>query len=166
MKNITVIALLLLVPTIAMTQPGPGRGERMHRTDELKLTEQQQKQIDQIRDEAMRRGIDQRAEISKLRLDLRQLAKADNPDQAAMEKKIKEITGLRSSAESRRLNTWFSINKILTPEQQKIWKDVLGRHLEGGGRMGMRGRMQRDGQGFMRERGMQRFSRPMQREDQ
>lgn len=166
MRNIIVIALLSLVPMLAMSQPGPGRGERMQIVDELNLTDQQQKQIDQIRDEAMRQGIERRAEISKLRLDLRQLVRADKPDQSAIEKKMTEIASLRSSAESRRLNTWFSINKLLTPEQQKVWKDVLGRRMEMSGRMGMRGRTQGDRQGYMQGRGMQRFDRPMQRRNQ
>lgn len=159
MKTIKILAFFLLAPMIAMAQPGPGRGGRMQFADELNLTEQQQKQMDQIRDEAMRKQIDRRAEISKLRLDLRQLVKAENPDQSAIEKTMKEIASLRSSAESHRLNTWFNINKILTPEQQKVWKDALARRLERGGRMEMRDRMQRDGQGLLQGRGVHRFDR-------
>lgn len=166
MRNIILLAALFFLPVIAIAQPGPGTGSggRMRFIDELNLTDQQQKQIDQIRDEAMRMQIDRRAEIAKLRVDLRQLVKADKPDQSAIEKKMKEIASLRSSSEAQRLNTWFTINKALTPEQQKVWKDALGRHMEMGGRFGMRNRPQ--GDGFRQGRGMREFDRPMRRENQ
>ncbi|MEX2189179.1 MAG: Spy/CpxP family protein refolding chaperone [Bacteroidota bacterium] len=164
MTKILVVAAGILTIGLAVAQPGPGPGGRMRISDELNLTDQQKKQVDQIRDEAMRQGIDRRAEIAKVRLDLRQLASADKPDQSAIEKKMKEITNLRSASQSHRLNTWFNINKLLNPEQQKIWKETLERRVEMSGRMGMRGRMQGNMQGCMQGHGMQRMSdRPMGR---
>lgn len=148
------MAGLVLFTGVAMAQPGQGRGMGMRIVDELNLTDQQQKQVDQIHNDAMKQGIDRRAELAKARVDLQQLARADNPDQALMSKKVKEIESLRSEMTSHRLNTWFAINKILTPEQQKIWKQTLERRIAHGpdglrNEMPMRGmmrdRMMRDG---------------------
>jgi len=153
----TVISLFSL--GLALAQPGSGPGGRMRFSDELNLTDQQKKQVDQIRDEAMRQGIDRRAEIAKARVDLRQLVRAEKPDQSAIERKMKEIGTLRSAAQSHRLNAWFSVNKLLNAEQQTTWKKNLERRIEMSGRMGMRGRMQ----GQMQGRRMQRMDRPMGR---
>ena len=160
MKMISAVAAGILSMNFAMAQPGPGMGGRMGPMDELNLTDQQKKQVEQIHDEAMRQGIDRRAEIAKARVDLRQLVRADKPDQSAIEKKMKEIGTLRSAAQSHRLNTWFSVNKLLNTEQQKVWKKTLERRMEMSGRMEMRGRMQ----GRMRGHVMQRMDdHPMQR---
>lgn len=163
MKMISTIVAGILSLTLAMAQQGPGPGGPMGSMDELNLSDQQKKQVEQIHDEAMRQGIDRRAEIAKAQVDLRQLVRADKPDQSAIDKKLKEITTLRSAAQSHRLTAWFSINKLLTAEQQQVWKKHLERRLEMPGRMGMRGGMR----GHMRERmhgrGMQRFDRPMER---
>ncbi|MEX2115617.1 MAG: Spy/CpxP family protein refolding chaperone [Bacteroidota bacterium] len=167
MKVLVATTMISLVSmSWAMAQPGPGQGGQMRFTDELNLTEQQKKQVDQIRDEAMRQGIDRRAEIAKAQVDLRQLVRAEKPDQSAIDKKLKEIATLRSAAQSHRLNAWFSINKLLTAEQQQVWKKHLERRMEMSGRMGMRDGMSGHMRDRMQGRGMQRFDRPMQRGNQ
>ncbi len=137
MKVLVTAALISLFSLgVALAQPGPGAGGRMKFTDELNLTDQQKK---------------------KARVDLLQLTRAEKPDQSAIEKKMKEIATLRSASQSHRLNTWFSINKLLNADQQKVWKNPLERRMEMPGRMGMRGRMQGHMQGRMQGRGMQRM---------
>jgi Spy/CpxP family protein refolding chaperone len=160
MKMISAVAAGILSMNFAIAQPESGMGGRMGLMDDLSLTDQQKKQVEQIHDEAMRQGIDRKAEIAKARMDLRQLVRAEKPDQSAIEKKMKEIETLRSAALSHRLNAWFSVNKLLNVEQQKVWKKTLERRMEMSRRMEMRGRMQ----GRMRGQGMQRmFDGPMER---
>jgi Spy/CpxP family protein refolding chaperone len=53
------------------------------------------------------------------------LLKADAPDKSAIEKKINEIADLTVQMHMIKINSWFTINKLLTPEQQKTWKKVL-----------------------------------------
>jgi len=164
--RVLIIAVMISLFSLglALAQPGPGPDGRMRFMDDLNLTEQQQKDVDQIHNEALRQGIDRTAEIAKARVDLRQLVRAEKPDQSAIERKMKEIETLRSAAQSHRLNAWFNINKLLNAEQQKIWKKNLERRMEMSRRMGMRGRMQDRMQGRMQGRGMQRMSdRPMGR---
>ncbi|HEX9615520.1 MAG TPA: hypothetical protein VGA55_08425, partial [Bacteroidota bacterium] len=63
------------------------------------------------------------------------------------EKKMDEISAIQSEARKHRMQTWFSINKQLNPEQQKIWKKGLERHIAMGRMEKGRGRMHHDGRG-------------------
>lgn len=152
----TLIALFSATLTLS-AQPGQGMQMSMHQQmmDELKLTDQQKKDVDKIHSDAQKEQIDRFSEIAKARVELRDLLKADNPSQPAIEKKLNDISTLQNQARSKRLSVWFSINKLLTPEQQKVWKKTLEHH----GQMGMAGRM-----GTMRRMGMMRggdMHRPM-----
>ncbi len=170
MKSRIFIGALIALLCVAFTlsaQPGPGMQMPMHQKfmDELKLTDQQKKDIDKIHSDAKKEQIDRFSEIAKARVELQDLLKADNPNQSAIEKKSNEIGTLQNQARSKRISVWFSINKLLTPDQQKIWKQTLERHAQ----MGMAGRMGRMGRmGMMRggfQRNMNRPMRGMEMED-
>lgn len=59
------------------------------------------------------------------RVELRQLLKADAPDKSAIEKKMSDIADLTVQLHMIKINSWFAVNKLLTPDQQKTWKKVL-----------------------------------------
>lgn len=146
MKTLAVAVFVTALATPALAQPGPGQGMRMRVIDELNLTEQQQEAVNEIHDKAMRDAIARRAQIANMRLDVRKLFAADQPDQAAIERKLGEISRLQAEAKTQRVKTWFAINTLLTPEQQKIWKTKVGMgRMDGMGRPGFRGRMHHDG---------------------
>ena len=42
-----------------------------------------------------------------------------------LEKKMNEIADLEVQMHMIKVNSWFEINKLLTPEQQKTWKKAL-----------------------------------------
>src|SRR3990172_7064842 len=146
MKNRIMIGSLIATFSLAFTlsarQGHPQAFDRpMHQAimGELKLTDQQKKEIDKIHSDAMKEQIDRFSEIAKARVELQDLLKADNPSQSAIEKKLTDIEAFQNQAQSKRLSVWFSINKLLTSEQQKVWKKTLERHgtmMEMGGRMG------------------------------
>ena len=92
---------------------------------QLKLNDQQKKQVEQIRFEMQKQMVGVRAKMQTARLEMRQLLNADSPDKAAIEKKMSEVAQIGVQIHSLRLNNWFEVNKILTPEQQKVWKGVL-----------------------------------------
>lgn len=149
MKHIFLLAVLgLFVPLAAIGQPGPGpradrgpvRGSGMRILDELKLTEEQQKKVQELRFDLMKQVATQRAKIATAMVEFRELAAKDNPDRSALEKKIREISDLRAQMQTLRLNQWFNVNKLLTPEQQKVWKKALD------------GRVWMERRGFMRQR--------------
>jgi Spy/CpxP family protein refolding chaperone len=91
----------------------------------LKLTDQQKKDIQKIKFDLMQKQIDLRAKVAHACLDYQQLVSADSPDESAIAAKINDIAQLRVQLKKNMLDGWFAINKILTPDQQKIWKKVL-----------------------------------------
>jgi Spy/CpxP family protein refolding chaperone len=137
----------------------------------LNLNEQQSKQVEQLRFDMQKQLIGVRAKQQTARLELRQLLAADSPDKAAIEKKMNEIAQIRIQKESIRLDHWFQVDKLLTPDQQKVWKEALKHPFRAGARawMGQRmrdGRGPRGGQSFMGRRGgpMQGHQRMMKPE--
>jgi Spy/CpxP family protein refolding chaperone len=144
------LSLLFTIPLIAQPGPmgdrplGPGPAKRI--LDELKLTEDQQKKVQELRFDLMKQMAAQRSRIATAMIEFRELAAKENPDKSALEKKIKEISELRTQARTMMLNQWFNVNKLLTPEQQKVWKKAL----EGRMWMERRGEMRERFRGMMR----------------
>ncbi len=126
MKNILVATAVLLMAFSVRLAAQP---DEMHAykkvIGKLNLTEAQKKDVDKIRFESEKQAIAQRAKLATARVDLRQLLKAENPDRSAIEKKMNEIADLGVQQHMTRVDEWFSINKLLTPDQQKTWKEVL-----------------------------------------
>jgi len=106
------------------TRPAP-RWKQAKGANELKLTDEQKKDIQKIKLDLMQKQIDIRAKIAHARLDYEQLASADSPDEEALAAKMDEISKLQTQLKKNMLDGWFAVNKILTPDQQKIWKRVL-----------------------------------------
>ena len=132
----SVIALFVLTITLAAqssgkTQPA-GNGKYINAVmkenffKQLNLTNDQEKQIRDIRYEQQKKAIDLRSQIQKNRLELRHMISNNNVD----EKKIIDLTDINSKilAELRKsaVQTWLSIYKILKPEQQEIWIKHFG----------------------------------------
>ena len=91
----------------------------------LKLTDVQKKDVDKIVFDEAKQVIAQRAKVETARLELRQLFNEDNPDKNTIEKKIDEVANLSAQIHINLVDGWFAINKLLTPDQQKIWKHAL-----------------------------------------
>ena len=98
---------------------------RPHLFAEMKLTDAQKAQMKNIRYETRKHEIELKAKLEMSQLELTQLVSADEPDKEAIQKKISEVASDKTALAVNKLNGWFETNKILTPEQQKVWKDVL-----------------------------------------
>jgi len=120
------------------------RMRRMNRPEmlaELKLTDQEKAQLRDIRYETSKKEIELRSKLALSKLELGRLVAADDPDKEAISKRLSEISEQKTALELNKLNGWFEANKVLTPEQQKIWRKVLRRTvLE---RMGQEGHAER-----------------------
>lgn len=133
--------------TMAQPDPVPHRGQpqRMARMKNLNLTDAQKKQMEELRTSMQKQAVKLRSSVQLDRIDLRELLKADEPNKAAIEKKLDEIAKLQTEQKMLRINHMLDVRKILTPEQLKIWKE--GRHGAMMGFLGMeggrRGSMQR-----------------------
>jgi Spy/CpxP family protein refolding chaperone len=154
----TLLAALMAaaVVTPALAQPGPDgeRGPRgkheccMNRNDEqmprhgemmemLKLTDQQKGQMEKLRTDLQKKQVTVQGKIAVLRIELKELFQAENPDRAAIEKKMKEVSDLQHQEKLNGLDHLFAVKAILTPEQAKMWKEHMLRMGEEGMGMGM-----------------------------
>ena len=88
----------------------------------LKLTDDQKKQIGKLHDDMEKKQIELRSKIQSLRVDLRGLFRDDKPEQGKIESKVSEIGKLQTEMKLTHLGCWFSVGKLLTDDQKKMWK--------------------------------------------
>lgn len=95
--------------------------------DMLKLTDEQEKEFANLRLDLQKKQIAARAKVQTAQIELKELFHSDNLDRASIDKKMKEITDLKLKVQQNHLDHWFAVNKILKPEQQKMWKKHIGK---------------------------------------
>lgn len=150
-------------------QPGPRRtrmegqrgGEMM---EDLGLTDEQHQQLRALHSEGRKAGIRSGADVEIKRMELEELLEADEPNQAAIDKAVRELNDLRGAAFKRRIDHRLEFSRLLTPEQRSklknfreqrgnmfrhhpAWRDQ--RFMDGPGGE----RRQRRGPGFVRGEG-------------
>lgn len=163
MKKVLIAASLLLLPLCLsfaqerLNRPNRGTDNRDRFVRLLKLTDEQKKSIKSLRFELGKRSVDQQARSKTARLELAEMFKAEQPNQAAIQKKIAEISQLQSEQRLLRVDHWFAVHKLLTPEQQKIWKKASARFLAQQKSRVIRGRA---AQMMLKERNARRFAQP------
>lgn len=127
------LLVVLLVPILAFGD-GKGEGHRAKRMiSRLDLTEEQRDAIRPMRFELEKKLIDLNQKIAIARLELRQLLHAETLDQSSIARKMGDISQLRVQQKTLRLENWFEIQKLLTPDQQKSWKRLLQMKMAGNG---------------------------------
>jgi Spy/CpxP family protein refolding chaperone len=117
-------AVLMLFSTQLYSQPDDWKQVQKF-MGKLNLTDEQKKDVEKIHFDAEKQKIAQKAKEETARVELQQILKADVPDKSAIEKKINDISDLRVQMQMIKINSWFAVNKLLNPEQQKTWKKVL-----------------------------------------
>jgi Spy/CpxP family protein refolding chaperone len=135
--------LILFTASFALAQPGPmgggrGFGGQTHlctdmcdlggqgicgMEEKLDLNADQQKKVEVLRSDMQKKRIDLAAKIKTLRVELKDLYNSDALDQKAIESKMTEISRLHNEMKLNHTDFWFSVNKLLTADQQKIWKE-------------------------------------------
>lgn len=137
MRNLGVVLLTLvfLGSSVVVAQPrmgvqaGPRAAKEPPLKVKLNLTEAQEKEMKNLRLDLEKKQTQVQSKIKLERLDLKGLAMADNPDKAAIEKKVRTISDLQNQLKLNWVDHWFAVKAILTPEQQKIWKEEAQRQL-------------------------------------
>ena len=162
MKQITLFGcLIFLALSVSLSQDRmtpPDRGNARARVlRELKLSDDQQKSIENLRFEMRKKAVDQQAQLKTARLELAELFRADQPNQSAIQKKAGDISQLQSQQRQLLIDHWLAVNKLLTPDQQKIWKRASAQFLAQRNARFIRGRAAQ----FMRnQRNARRFAQP------
>jgi Spy/CpxP family protein refolding chaperone len=126
MKRLAVLmaAAVMVLGTQLYSQPNEAK-QIQKLMGKLNLTDEQKKDVEKIHFDAEKQTIAQKAKVETARVELQQLLKADAPEKSAIEKKISEMADLKVQMHMIKINSWFAINKLLTPDQQKTWKKVL-----------------------------------------
>ena len=103
--------------------------------ERLKLTDDQEKQFTKLHDELQKQMIDTRSKVQSLRVDLKSLFRDEKADQGKIESTIQSIGKLQTDMKIQHVNFWFNVNKMLTAEQQKMWKEHRAMAMEKGLKM-------------------------------
>ncbi len=124
--------LLVFIASFIYANPDspPDRPQRFQLMDDLKLTDAQKEQFEKISYDIEKKQIELRSKMESAQLDLRRLMDSDSPDKSAIEKKFNEIAAAQTAMKMNHFNGWYDKNKILTSEQQKIWKKVMHQHMK------------------------------------
>ncbi len=145
MMNSRVTVTLLLLATaafMAFAQPpgGQRRANRMNAkpqlAEALNLTDQQKTQVEKMHLDLERKQAQLHSRIQVARLDMKEAYLADKIDRSAIEKSVKQVSDLQSQLKMNFVDFWFSVDGILTPDQQKAWKQHAMGMMDG-----MRGRL-------------------------
>jgi len=150
MKKTTIITLSLVLALALMATAalawGPGRGYGMgpgYGTPAIpNLTAEQSSKIQALQKAHLDEIAPLREELFKKSTELRSLWLSQNPDQAAITAKQKEILNLQSKLQEKATNLRLETRKLLTPEQQ-AQIGTFGYGMGFGPGMGKMGRMGR-----------------------
>jgi Spy/CpxP family protein refolding chaperone len=108
----------------------------------LGLTDDQVARLHKLGVDAEEAGVKNRAQMEINRIELRELMRADNPDQSAIMAKLDQINELRGSMEKQGVQTFLDARNVLTAEQRAKIKTFMENRGSG---MGRRPGMERRG---------------------
>ena len=126
MKNGITLYTLLSIICIAFAFGNPKDGKSGLK--ELNLSDTQKEQFQKISFDTQKKQIELKAKLETAKLELRRLMTADAIDKSAIEKKMNEVATSHVALRMNHLNSWMEKNKVLNPEQQKLWKKHLANH--------------------------------------
>ncbi len=95
--------------------------------DQLKLTDEQRKAMDQIWYQHREKLIDLQANLQRAELAMQPLMSADQPDRAGMEAQIDKVVAARGDLERANARFLLDIRMTLTADQWKLLKDLRSR---------------------------------------
>ncbi|MFC1550399.1 Spy/CpxP family protein refolding chaperone [Candidatus Neomarinimicrobiota bacterium] len=124
--NNKIIAIMVLVSAVVLAQPEPGncanKGEhRAKLMDELNLTNDQQKQIDNLRESMQLKAIDMKADVQKLEIKLESEMKADNSSKKSIMAIADKLNAKRGELQRMHISHRFDVRQLLTVEQRQIF---------------------------------------------
>jgi len=127
--------------------PGKMMKGMMHHRDEmvkkLKLTKEQKDKIADLRTSFQKSMIDMRADLKKNEIDLKSLRAKDNVTREDIISAVEKVNKSKNAISLALANHLFDMYTVLTPEQQKIFKENfhgMDRHERGRkGHMGFDG---------------------------
>lgn len=106
--------------------------------EKLNLTEDQQEKLKELSYSHQEKVLEIKQKIEREQLELRKLVDADEPGEAKIKAKIREIGSLRTDLQLAQVDTYFAAREILTDEQIQKIKSLrrVGSRRRGGGLRG------------------------------
>ena len=105
--------------------PGAGKGFGYGPKANLpELTSEQRKQMLDIETEFLKKTDGIRSDLSKKRIEMRELASKDKYDDAAFQKKREEVWALTDKMRTERRAYKKKLDNVLTPEQKKAYRSA------------------------------------------
>jgi Spy/CpxP family protein refolding chaperone len=134
MKDLLLLALsatvlIIIVIRIRLSRRKLIRGY----LDLIDLTDEQKKQVEEIRKSFLPDVAGVRQSLREKRLELSELLFADAPDMLAIEAKSVEISTLQRNLERKVIDHILEEKGLLSPQQKKRFHEVIRREFEGGG---------------------------------
>ncbi|MFA6126494.1 MAG: hypothetical protein WC699_04245 [Bacteroidales bacterium] len=169
---LTALMLSTLNASFVSAQPGRGQfkgeGRPMNKNqmEKIKLTDDQQKQMADLRTGFQNEMGKINNAIREKEAHLKTLIDTENRDSKDLDKTISDLTGLKGDLIKKGILHRDAVKKILTPEQMRIWDRKAQQHMHAGAagmghrgmmngnRSMMRGQRMMRGQGMMRNAGM------------
>ncbi len=98
----------------------------------LGLTDDQVAKLHTIGVDAEKASVQNRADMQLRRIELRELMRADNPDESAIMAKMDQVNALQGKMEKARVQAMLSARSVLTTDQIKKLKAMRENHGMGG----------------------------------
>ncbi len=91
----------------------------------LQITDEQRRKLEDIDFNSSKQAIQQRATLQVQQLELQRLLEADNPDRAAIDKKIQEVAQARAGLMRTETNALLDVRSVLTREQRDRIREYM-----------------------------------------
>ena len=140
MKQLLIVAAIAVVLLGSIAGAQPTRDMKREARERLNLTSDQEKSIKDIKSKSGKDLIDLRASMQKKRIDLGNAWNADSPDRAQVEGLMKDIGTLQLTMKMVLFDADQAVNKLLTAEQRKVYKELKQQRREGMNARAMHGR--------------------------
>ena len=159
MKKYILITTLFAILALTFTD-GYAQNRRMNRdfdrrdriADILKLTDEQESMIDDLRYENQSQAIDKRSEMQKNKLEIRKMLDDGNIDESKLLSLVNKNSQIQANLKNERVKMWLDIYNLLDDTQKQIWADHFPRMSEGMhfGNRGLKGARHGKGMGIQK----------------
>lgn len=120
---VIVAAVLFIAAPLYGQCPGHGKGKG---DAAMKFTPEQEKQMMEHKASLLKETEPLKTDLKVKGMELMALWKDENPDAGKILAKVKEIAALKLKLQEKMINHKLAMMKILTPEQRKMMKGMMG----------------------------------------
>lgn len=128
-RSILVLTLLIALTSTSFAQRPDRRGQNEDRPaklwQELKLTEEQEAKMKDLRLAQQEKMIDLRADKQKAELGLRKLMSADEPNKKKIYAQVDKVAATEVKIEKSRIDHRLEVRGLLTDEQLKVYQKAM-----------------------------------------